>query len=375
MSLLVCLGANTLYYPDGGGHRWAYLNWALGLVAAGCRVIWLEWVAPERPVGLALTGLAALERDLEPAGLATAVALCGPPGRPLPPPLAERTLDLAAAAEADVLLNFRYGTPAAVVRRFRRSVLVDIDPGLLQRWIARGEVEVPSHAAYVTIGEGVASRDEPPRPGAVWLHVPPCVALDWWGPSAPAPDAAVTAVSHWYAKEWMTEGEEVYRNDKRSGFLPFADLAARAPVPLELALCLGDGDREEREALERRGWRVRDAAAVAGTADGYRAYVRASLGEFGWAKPAYVRLGDAWLSDRTVCYLASGKPAVVQYTGPSRFLPDGDGLFRYRTLEEAAAALERIAADYPVQSRRARALAEAHFDARRVVTRLLARVV
>jgi hypothetical protein len=84
-----------------------------------------------------------------------------------------------------------------------------------------------------------------------------------------------------------------------------------------------------------------------------------------------VYLENAWISDRTLCYLASGKPAVVQYTGPSRFLPDAAGLFRFRDLEEAARYLEMAAADYERQCGLARALAEEYFDARKVVGRVL----
>jgi hypothetical protein len=82
---------------------------------------------------------------------------------------------------------------------------------------------------------------------------------------------------------------------------------------------------------------------------------------------------NAWVSDRTLCYLASGKPAVVQHTGPSRFLPDSAGLFRFHTPQEAARHLDSAAADYPRQCRQARALAEEFFDARQVAGRLLER--
>jgi hypothetical protein len=89
------------------------------------------------------------------------------------------------------------------------------------------------------------------------------------------------------------------------------------------------------------------------------------------AKPTYVKLATGWISDRTACYLASGKPAVVQHTGPSRFLPDADGLFRFRNMDEAVRALARVESDYERHCRQARALAEEYFDARRVVGRVL----
>ena len=86
----------------------------------------------------------------------------------------------------------------------------------------------------------------------------------------------------------------------------------------------------------------------------YQRYVQASQGEFSCAKPSCVRLQNAWVSDRTLCYLASGKPAVVQHTGASRFLPDAEGLFRFRTLEEAAHALSAAQSDYERHGRLAR---------------------
>ena len=119
------------------------------------------------------------------------------------------------------------------------------------------------------------------------------------------------------------------------------------------------------------GWRLRDAWAVSGTPESYRAYIQRSRGEFSVAKPTYVRLASGWISDRTVCYLASGKPAVVQHTGPSAYLPNGEGMFRFTTLEQAVAALDAINADYERHCRAARDIAAAYFDAERVVARIL----
>src|SRR5881398_961880 len=120
-----------------------------------------------------------------------------------------------------------------------------------------------------------------------------------------------------------------------------------------------------------RGWSLRDAWDVSATPEQYRAYIQRSRGEFSCAKPTYVKLATGWVSDRTACYLASGKPAVVQHTGPSRFLPDADGLFRFRNMDEAARALAQVESDYERHCRLARALAEEYFDARRVVGRML----
>src|SRR5204863_5132666 len=119
--------------------------------------------------------------------LAACVALCSSDDEPLPSAAQAGCLDLDAAAEADLLLNQRYAMSAETVRRFRRSALLDIDPGLLQIWVEAGELRLAPHDVYFTIGETVGQRGTCiPDLGLRWLHTPPCVSLDWW-PLHPAP--------------------------------------------------------------------------------------------------------------------------------------------------------------------------------------------
>ncbi len=373
----VCLYAKTLYYPQGGGHLWVYLNWALGLRALGCQVIWLEEGHASTPAPELQAYVDSLKSRLERYGLAESVALCSSGDEPLPWDGLSGCLNLEAAAdEADLLLNMMYDISPKVVRCFRRSVLVDIDPGLLQSWISLGTISVAQHDVYFTIGERVG------KPGArfsdlgiLWHYTPPCVALDWWLPHSCAEDAPFTTVSHWNAYEWMEDNGEVYANDKRTGFLPFLDLPQRTKQPLELAIYLGEDEQDERVRLLELGWRVRHSLEVSSTPWDYQRYIQDSRGEFSCAKPSYIRFSNAWISDRTLCYLASGKPAAIQHTGLSQFLPDAAGLFRFHDLESAVRCLDRVAADYEQQCKLARALAEEYFDAQKVVGRVLERVL
>ena len=103
----------------------------------------------------------------------------------------------------------------------------------------------------------------------------------------------------------------------------------------------------------------------------YRAYIQASRGEFSCVKPSCVEFQNPWISDRAFCYLAPGKPVVVQGTGPSSFLPAGEGLFRFSRIGEAVEALTTINGDYERHCRAARAIAEAFFDARLVLPEIL----
>jgi hypothetical protein len=115
-----------------------------------------------------------------------------------------------------------------------------------------------------------------------------------------------------------------HRNSKRAAFLPFLDLPNRSSYPLELAIPLEDTE-EERSMLLQHGWRVRNSEQACATPREYASYIGQSLGEFSCAKTSCIRLQNAWISDRTLCYLAAGKPAVVQHTGPSRFIPEEAG--------------------------------------------------
>lgn len=355
-----------------------HLNWALGLHALDCEVIWLEHVDAAIGGRRLRHHVDALKERLAPYGLAERVALCSSTDGAIPTGERGRCLDLEDAREADLLLNIRHDMPCDVVRLFRRSALLDIDPGLLQTWMSRGQVKVAPHDTYFTIGETVACGDPRiPNVGVRWRHTPPAVALDWWPVRSTVGDAAFTTVAHWFASAAIEAPWDV--DDKRSGFLPILDLPRRTPQRLELALSLGrDSDErvvKERAALVAHGWDVRNARDVASTPWAYQHYIQASRGELSGAKPSYLRLQTAWISDRTVCYLASGKPALVQHTGPSRFLPDAAGLFRFRTVQEAAQQLDAVASDYERQCRLARTLAEEHFDARRVVARVLDRAL
>jgi hypothetical protein len=370
MSITVCLTANTLAYPGAGGHLWVYLNWALGLRAVGCEVIWLEGL-PARTKPKELPELVReLKTRLKRYGLDGQLCLSSWTDEPLPPEICNDCLGLEQALEADLLLNMSY--PIPIVERFRRSALVDIDPGLTQLWMSAGQMKVQPHDLYFTIGETVGQSGSLfPDCGLTWHYTPPPIFLPAWPPQPEPPStAAYTTVTNWWEGFVEAHGEAYY-NGKRFGFLPFLDLPRRTSQPLELAVCLGPKGTDDRLMLKEHGWRVQEAWEVAPTPWEYQRYIQDSLGEFSCVKPSCVRLQNAWISDRTLCYLASGRPAVVQHTGKSRFLPDREGLHRFENIDEARQCLETVAGDYTHQGESARALAEEHFDAQKVLRRVL----
>jgi hypothetical protein len=375
MTTVCMIPLNTLAYPQGGGHLWVYLNWALSLRALGCRVIWLEDIGEllaTRPRAEVERDIATLDARLEAYGLGGALAIANFTDYELDARLIGGRPDLdVVAAEADLLLDFAYDIPARALAMFRRTALVDLDPGLLQLWMSRNELRVSAHDLFLTIGETVGTSEARfPDGGVRWHHTPSPVFLSAW-PAIEAAPGPYTTVTNWWG-EWLEFDGEVVCNDKRTAFLEYVELPARSNQPLEMAVTLDDYTAEtDVQVLEGGGWIVRDAWDVCPTPEAYRHYIQGSRAEFSCAKPSCALLANAWISDRTLCYLASGKPAVVEHTGPSRVLPEGEGLLRFRDMDEAAAAIDAVEADYDRHSRLARQLAEEHFDGEKVVRRIL----
>jgi hypothetical protein len=237
-------------------------------------------------------------------------------------------------------------------------------------------MSISRYDRYFTIGETVGQPDACfPDCGLEWHYTPPPVSLGEWPQVPPVNgDAAFTTVSDWWG-EWMDFDGALYPNGKRDSFLAYLNLPGYASAPIEIAVILSDWDVDDRRLLEERGWRVADPWHVTSTPGDYRSYIQSSRGELSCVKPSCIHLRNAWISDRTICYLASGRPAIIQYTGPSTFLPDSSGLFRFRDIHEAARALETVMADYEREARAARELAEEYFDAEKVARSVLERAL
>src|SRR5262249_5071020 len=157
-------------------------------------------------------------------------------------------------------------------------------------------------------------------------------------------------------------------------FRRFVDLPGLTGRPFELALAIHPSETRDLALLSDKGWSLVDPQMVAGDPLAYRSYIGRSLEEFSVAKDIYVQSRGGWISDRSLCYLASGKPVLAQETGFSRHYPTGEGLLAYSTLEEAIAGVEEIARRPLQHARAARALAEEYFDSDKVLGRLLQRL-
>jgi hypothetical protein len=175
---------------------------------------------------------------------------------------------------------------------------------------------------------------------------------------------------------WTSYKPVVYANrsygQKDLEFVRFQELPRLiTPTALEIAVNAGKTRRTPRQFLVHKGWRVVDPAAVCPDLDSYRDYIESSKAEWSVAKNGYVVGRPGWFSCRSACYLAAGRPVVVQDTGFGVVLPLGEGLLAFKTLEEAVASIKDIEANYPRHAKAARAIAAEYFDASKVLPRLI----
>lgn len=379
MRTIVISPFSVINFPEGGGHFWVYMQYVQCLRRIGCDVYWLEAYRSEGNAEADRIRLAAFFERMEAFGLRQKLILYPmrnpnqPSGMPKEYAGMQRSDAEAIFERADLLMNFHYAIAPELLARFGRTALMDIDPGLLQFWISRGQLSVPRHDLHFTTGETVGSASSRiPDCGLKWIYFRPAISLEDWPVTFDADVEAFTTISNWDSDDWIVDANETYENTKRAAFLEFLDLPRVTDQPLELALFLRtEKDFEDRRELERRGWRVRHSRDAAGSPENYQSYIRQSRGEFSCAKRSYLKFQNAWVSDRTLCYLASGKPVVVQNTGPSSILPSGEGMFRFSTVKEAAKAFAAINRDYSRHSRAARQLAEVFFDGLRSVRGIL----
>jgi hypothetical protein len=279
--------------------------------------------------------------------------------------------------EADAFLNV---TGAQEIREehlaCRRRIYVESDPFAAQVGVAQGDsatiAALAAHDTHFSFGENLGAPDcgvaiERFR----WLPTRQPVVMDLWANVLERPGDAYTTITTWHNKGKTIDyrGDRYYWTKDRE-FKKFLDLPQRRGAAFELATMV---DADVLELLHGHGWRQEDSAAISRDVDRYREYIQQSRGEFTVARDQYVRPNTGWFSDRSVCYLAAGRPVITQETGFSKYLPTGKGLFGFRTMEDILAAVDAIESDYAGNCRAARDIAAEYFAAEKVIGSLMER--
>jgi hypothetical protein len=360
-----------------GGNTWAFLQWVLGFRRLGFDVYYVE----ERQ------GKDLMDEDFKPAPLLESANArsfrrlidrfdLGDRGALLEAGsaahvgLSREDID-KIAPDVDLFLN-QFGAYTAVLGRVRRSVYLDLDPGHTQIWQERYGVDMRlrGHDLYLTIGLNLGEPGCPfPTCGVRWEKtLCPIVLAEWATDEVPGP--AFTTVASWRDYSWV-EWEGVWYAQKAEAFKAVMDLPRRVSMPIELCLSIADSD-PELPALRAHGWRVVSPRERVGDPDLYRRYIHGSRGEFSPVRPICSLGKSGWFSDRSGCYLAAGRPVVMEDTGLGRHVPVGLGLLTYTDLASAVQCLEAVQRDYTRHAVAAREFAREHLDSDRVLTRILA---
>jgi hypothetical protein len=369
VSSRIVVGGAVAQKPGSAGHAWQFLQYLLGLRRLGHEVLLVDRLrgSPEQEAA----GIAWLRSVLEPVGLGDAWSLDLGGGRWAG---VQRADALRFAADADVLLNVMgFCDDEQLLGAARIRAFLDTDPGFGQMWRALGLADVfAGHDVHVTIGERIGAADcTVPDVGLRWITTPQPIVLEQWPAQPPAPARRLTTIASWRGAYGPIDFDGHIYGLRVHQLRRFAALPAAAGGAFELALDIHDADAADARLLRDGGWSLVAPAAVASTVGDYRRYVQGSGAELQIAKGMYVDSRSGWLSERSLCYLASGRPVLAQDTGFSELYPTGDGLLAFSTEDEAVAAVEAVRERPAHHAAAARELAEAHFGSDRVLTRLL----
>ena len=365
--------------PCQGGATWAVLQYLLGFRALGHDVYFIEPVSEEnlRPSGAALHDSvnAGYFREVvshfELEHVSALVETCS-----------HDTVGLAyaelsdIAARSDLLVNISGMLELReLVDPIPVRLYLDLDPGFVQVWYTQGvDMRFAGHTHFATVGQAIGRNGcLVPDCGLKWITTFQPVCLPHWKVSTDLQTDALTTAGNWRVYG-SVEHRGMFMGQKAHSLRPLFGLPRKVEQRFCLAMAIHPDESRDLEALNENAWEILDPMTVAATPMAYQEFVRGSLGEFGIAKSGYVVSRSGWFSDRSACYLASGRPVIAQDTGCGQYLPTGEGLFLFDTEEDVIAALDSLDRDYPRHARAARHLAETYFDSDKVLSLLLKNV-
>lgn len=389
--LRIIVGGMVGQFPL-GGVAWDYLHYVLALHELGHDVVYHEdtWVWPYDPV----RGYPTDDPDYTVRFLRNFFERHAPELRDrwhyvL---LHERHFGMDEAAfdafarSADLFLNVSGACfiPDRLAPRCVKAWM-DTDPGYnhirlatrpawaehIDRWID----QVRAHDRHLTYAENICADDcRLPRLDFDWIPTRPVATLAHWShlrDQPPKPDAPLTTVMSWdyFPGKLVLDGVEYH--GKPPEYERFRTLPTHTTARLALAV---GGHKTPTEQIRADGFELRDARQLTLTPESYQDFIASSAGEWSVAKNVFVALRTGWFSTRTACYLAAGRPAVVQDTAWSRYIPSGSGVHAFSTLDEAVAAIDRVLSRPEEQRRAACDVAEQYLSPKAVLPPMLARL-
>ena len=379
----IVIAGSLAQKPHQGGHTWVFLQYLLGFQRLGWDVLFLDRLEPEmcvdtsgnRCAAEASTGFRYLQDVMTTFGLGDRFAVACDAGQRFIG-LSRQDVETRVGEAATLINVMGFFSDTEILARARTRVFLDIDPGFGQMWRELGWHD-PYHGYdhYVTIGENIGRPGcTIPDCGLTWVTTKQPIVLEHWPVSEAPAGAAFTSVGSWRGPFGPIEYDGKTYGLRVHEFRKFIALPTLSSEVFEVALNIHSAETNDLALLSKHGWRLADPVAAAWTPQTYQAYIAGSKAEFMVAKNLYVQSLSGWVSDRSICYLATGRPVLAQNTGLDDLYETGEGLVTFRTLDEAVAGADEISRNLPRHSRRARELAESYFDSDRVLSRLLGKL-
>jgi hypothetical protein len=361
-----------------GGHAWVFLQYLLGFRLLGYEPVFIDRLTADmatdargRPSSRARTAnIRWLTGIMDRFDLAGSYALLLDDGSETVGLTREQALE--RVRQSAMLVNVMgFLSDDEFLAAAPRRVFLDIDPGFPQMWRELGQADsLSGHDDFVTIAENIGhERCSIPTCGLSWVTTPQPIALDWWPPAEGG--SGFTSIG-----AWRGPYDPVEYGGRRYGlraheFRQFVELPSRTQASFEAALDIDPADEDDLELLRRNSWTLVPPGNVTADPYAYREYIQGSTAELMIAKNMYVQTWSGWFSDRSICFLASGKPVLAEDTGFTHNHPSGEGLLGFSELDEAVDGVEEICGNLERHATAARVLAEDCFDSRKVLGRLL----
>jgi hypothetical protein len=369
------IGAHPLF---GAGNSWAFLQYVLGFRELGFDVYYVEQLNPDQQIDdewlpkdfYSSANVRYFREVMDRFDLTGSAALLQSEG-PGHVGLAHDEVE-KIAPDIDLLINLSGRLHIrSILASARRRMYIDLDPGYTQIWQEHYGVDMNlrDHDIYVTVGLNLGEPDCPfPTCGIRWEKSLPPVVMDEWATTT-VPRHVYSTVADWRSFNPI-EWRGIWYCQKAQEFNRIIGLPRRVSVPLELCLSIHPDERDRIE-LEQHGWRLVSPTLHAETTDTYRDYIIASHGEFTAVKHGYVAGRTGWFSDRSACYLAAGRPVIIQDTGIAAYVPSGTGFLTFTDINSAAEAINNVESDYSRHAAAAGSFAREFLDSEIVLGRLL----
>ena len=362
-----------------GGMAWHHLHYVLGLKKLGHDVLFLEdsddYPSCYNPTKHEVSsdphyGLSFAKAVFDRLGLSECWAYHDAHQGQWHGPASARAMQYCS--DAELLLNVSGVNPIRPwYERIPVRIMIDTDPAFTQirhRTDAHARARAQMHNGFFTFAESVHQSDCcVPEDGFPWRPTRQPVAIGVWPHAAGQPRNVFTTVMQWDSYPPL-EIAGVRYGMKSTSFELIRELPKLVDEQLEIAL---GGANAPRDSLKEIGWKLVNPLAVTHDPWTYQDYVQKSFGELSVAKHGYVASRSGWFSERTACYLAAGRPAVVQDTGFSQHIPCGLGLIAFCDRQSAIEGIENATMNYKSHCRAARELAETYFDSSKVLDELL----